>query len=71
MTAKPFYCSGSPHGEFSIEKWNDEFELISAMGIEDEAVLIGDYDCKEQCERCLNIVIEHHRTKQKNDKDYV
>ena len=63
MTKKNFYCSGSPHGEFTFENYNNQLHLAIAMGIEDEVTLPGEYDCMKQCERCLNIIIEHHRKK--------
>jgi hypothetical protein len=55
---KPFYCSGDPHEDFSIKRWNEEHKKACAAGVKDKVILPGDYNCAEQCERCLNIVLD-------------
>ena len=55
---KNFYCSGTPDGEFDINRWNEEFHLAHEMGVIDQVKLPGEHDCEKQCERCLNVVLD-------------
>jgi len=72
MSTPNFYCQ-RVCGEvgFSIEEWNKAFRECIEMGYSEEQmdeILNPEYNpCKEQCQDCINIVLE---TQKKNRKTW-
>lgn len=65
-----FYCiksCGDP--DFSIDEWNENFhkcEKLGITGIERDRMLSPElFPCKEQCEKCINIVLDKKNETQK------
>ena len=63
MKENNFYCKkicGDP--DFSIDKWNKDFEYCNDAGIEgterDKILNPELFPCEKQCESCLNIVLD-------------
>lgn len=63
VTQPKFYCTkncGDP--EFSIDEWNKAYKYCDdagVTGIERDKILSPElFPCTEQCERCINIVLD-------------
>lgn len=66
-----FYC-GLVAGEFfDIKEWNRRFEYACKIEMSDEdfdkfvSDMESDTPCKEQCEKCLNIVLDTQKNTRK------
>lgn len=58
-----FYCTKSCcDPEFSIDEWNKAFKYCNDAGIEgverDKILSPELFPCTEQCDRCINIVLD-------------
>lgn len=64
MSRTNFYCAKkSGDSEFSIEEWNKSYQFCIEAGLsekESNNILFAEIDqpCKEQCEACMNIVLD-------------
>lgn len=51
---KDFYCANEAGANFSIEEWNQKFELCNQLGIEGQqrSEILDDQKCEKQCVDC-------------------
>lgn len=68
---KNFYCQNLyRHEDFEIEEFNQLAEKLqnSGMSTQDQNKILFPEGCEEQCDSCINIVLD---TKAKNKEKYI